>query len=69
MLKAKKAEIIVLNKGELEGEDLRFGSSGSPTWVIKVWTPEVHKKGMVLEGEPAEIAQKLYQELKKQSVL
>ncbi len=69
ILKAKKAEIIVLNKGELEGEDLRFGSSGSPTWVIKVWTPEVHKKGMVLEGEPIEIAQKLYQELKKQSVL
>ena len=69
ILKAKKAEIIVLNKEELAGEDLRFGSSGSPTWVVKVWTPEVHKKGMVLEGEPTEIAQKLYQELKKQSVL
>ncbi|MBU2495380.1 MAG: electron transfer flavoprotein subunit beta/FixA family protein [Candidatus Omnitrophica bacterium] len=69
ILKAKKAEIIVLNKGELEGEDLRFGSSGSPTRVVKVWTPEVHKKGMVLEGEPIEIAQKLYQELKKQNVL
>ena len=69
ILKAKKAEIVLLNKGELKGEDLRFGSSGSPTWVVKVWTPEVHKKGMILEGEPIEIAQKLYQELKKQNVL
>jgi len=69
MLKAKKAEIPVWTKEKLEGEELRFGSSGSPTWVVKVWTPEVHKKGMVIEGEPAEIAQKLYQELKKQSVL
>lgn len=69
MLKAKKAEISILDKGNLKGEELRFGSSGSPTWVVKVWTPEVHKKGMVLEGEPAEITQKLYQELKKQNVL
>ena len=69
ILKAKKAEIPVWNKEQLEGEELRFGASGSPTWVVKVWTPEVHKKGMVLEGEPAEIARRLYQELKKQSVL
>ena len=36
---------------------------------MAVWTPEVHKKGMMLEGEPAEIAQRLYEELKKQNIL
>ena len=69
MLKAKKAEITILNREGLGGEANRFGASGSPTRVMAVWTPEVHKKGMMLEGEPAEIAQRLYEELKKQNIL
>ena len=69
ILKARKAEIPVWNKDNLGGEPKKIGAAGSPTRVVRVWTPEVQMKGMMFEGEPAEVAEKLYQELKKQNIL
>jgi electron transfer flavoprotein beta subunit len=44
-------------------EDL--GLKGSPTQVVKIFTPPAREKGMILEGEPEVIVEKLAQELKK----
>jgi len=63
-LRAKKEKITAWNASDLKGEKERFGADGSPTWVIKVFRPEVRKQGIILEGNVSEIADKLYQELK-----
>ena len=69
MLKAKKAVINVWSQENLGAEPARLGGNGSPTRVMRVWTPEHHSKGIIMEGEPAEIAGMLYRELKQQSIL
>ena len=68
-LRAKKEKITVWNSPDLEGEKERFGADGSPTRVIEVFRPVIRKSGIILDGNVAEIANKLYQELKKQSIL
>lgn len=69
MLRAKKTEISVWNAEKLAAEPARLGADGSPTRVVRIWTPEVHEKGTILQGEPAEIAQRLVQELKKHKII
>lgn len=68
-LRAKKEKITVWNASDLEGEKERFGADGSPTRVIEVFQPVVRKSGIILDGNISEIADKLYQELKKQNIL
>ncbi|HNQ35316.1 MAG TPA: electron transfer flavoprotein subunit beta/FixA family protein [bacterium] len=69
LLQAKKAQIQVWGREELEMEPARTGSAGSPTWVKRVWTPEHHTQGMKLTGEPEELVDRLYKELKGQNLL
>ncbi len=69
ILKAKKTEIPVIDMERLGGEKSRFGSAGSPTWVVKVWTPQLQKKSVIFQGEPAEVARQLCKELKSQNIL
>ncbi|MDD5584496.1 MAG: electron transfer flavoprotein subunit beta/FixA family protein [Candidatus Omnitrophica bacterium] len=47
----------------LAQEDL--GLKGSPTQVVRIFTPPARERGMVLEGEPEVIVEKLMGELKK----
>ncbi len=68
-LRAKKEKITHWNIADLEGEKKRFGADGSATRVIKVFRPEVHKSGVILDGNVSESAEKLYQELKKQNIV
>ncbi len=68
-IRAKREKIMVWKASDLEGKKERFGADGSPTRVIKVFHPEVKKSGIILDGNVSEIADKLYQDLKKQSIL
>ena len=59
MLKAKKAEIKLLTSKELDVKPEYLGLDGSPTQVVKIFTPPQREKGQTIEGEISEIVDKL----------
>lgn len=61
-LKARKAKIEVWSADNLAdiAHINKFGISGSPTRVVKVYTPSTgRRKGMIIKGTPEETAKKL----------
>lgn len=60
---AKKKEIPVLKAAELGVDAERFGLVGSPTQVMKIFTPPKPSGGKKLTGEPAETVGALLAEL------
>jgi electron transfer flavoprotein beta subunit len=69
MMRAKKAEVKMLNAAQIEGDPKNLGLNGSPTSVVKIFTPPAKGGGEVLSGEPAEIVDQLVAALKKREVL
>jgi len=59
MMRAKKAEIITWGKNDLGVEDDKIGLKGSPTQVVKIFTPPKRAGGQILQGETSEIVEKL----------
>lgn len=71
-LRARKAEITVWDYEDLTGVAASeyVGLSGSPTRVVRVYTPLTEKrKSHVIEGTPEEIAHKIVQSLREIGVL
>ncbi len=71
-LKAMRAPITIWDHRDLaEVADPRyFGFSGSPTRVIKVYTPTTRERKVeVIHGSPEEIAKKIVQILKENKIL
>ncbi len=62
-MKAKKAPITVLTAADL-GIDVT-----SPTTIAQSSPPPVRKKGEILEGEPEEVAAKLFEKLRADQVI
>ncbi len=58
-MKAKKAEIAVWGADDLGCEEDKIGLDGSPTRVVKIFTPPPREGGRVLEGEPSEVSKEL----------
>lgn len=65
LMKAKQAKIVHWTSKELEADSLNLGLNGSPTQVVKIFTPEARPKGEVIEGESEDLALKLSEILKK----
>lgn len=63
-MRSKKAEIPVWTAEDLGCEDDKIGLDGSPTRVVKIFTPTPRKGGRMLEGEPEEKAKELTELLK-----
>lgn len=66
-LKTRKAKIEAWSAYDLADVAYvnKFGLSGSPTRVVKVYTPSAERrKGMIIRGEPKEIARRLMAILK-----
>ncbi len=63
-MKAKKAEITVWTAADLDCDDNNIGLNGSPTRVVKIFTPPKREGGRILKGEPHEIANELSELLK-----
>jgi electron transfer flavoprotein beta subunit len=59
MLRAKQVKIIHWTAKDLRVDSRFIGLSGSPTNVIKIFTPPVRSGGQILRGEIPEVAQKL----------
>lgn len=71
-LKTRKAKIEIWNADNLAdiAHVKKLGISGSPTWVVKVYTPPAgRRKGVIIKGEPKEIAKKIVTVLRDVGVL
>ncbi|MCD6134893.1 MAG: electron transfer flavoprotein subunit beta/FixA family protein [Candidatus Omnitrophica bacterium] len=64
-MRAKKAEIVKWNKDAIGVEEDKIGLRGSPTQVVKIFTPPQKKGGEIWQGEPEELGARLAKELKK----
>ncbi len=69
LLKAKKEEIPIWSCHDLSVERKRVGADGSPTQVIKIFTPQPPGKGEILSGEISEVADRLIREIKKRKIV
>ncbi|MCF7907250.1 MAG: electron transfer flavoprotein subunit beta/FixA family protein [Candidatus Omnitrophica bacterium] len=61
---ARKADIPTWSNKDLAIDENRIGLIGSPTQVVKIFTPPPKEGGQMLEGEPEEIVSKLVEEIK-----
>ncbi len=62
-MKAKKAEILTWTASDIGAEPAKIGLQGSPTKVVKIFTPPPREGGQLIEGEPEEVADALAQAL------
>jgi len=64
MIKAKSYKPIVWTADDIDADENLIGLNGSPTRVIKIFTPEQKKGGEILKGTSEEVSQKLVELLK-----
>lgn len=63
-MKARSAEVKILKAEDLEVEEKFIGLNGSPTQVIKIFTPSPRSGGKILTGPTEEVIEKLFEVLK-----
>jgi len=68
-MRAKKIEIIKWNADDIDCDCDEIGLDGSPTRVIKIFSPPPRKGGEMLKGEPHEICDKLADLLRNEIIL
>jgi electron transfer flavoprotein beta subunit len=66
MMRAKQAKIALWAQKELNLDPQEIGLCGSPTQVIKIFTPPPRAAGQIITGEPQEVAEKLVELLKNE---
>jgi electron transfer flavoprotein beta subunit len=64
MMRAKSAKITKWTAADLEADEALLGLDGSPTRVVKIFTPEPRKGGEMITGTPAEVSKELVELLK-----
>ncbi|RKY40006.1 MAG: electron transfer flavoprotein subunit beta [Candidatus Omnitrophota bacterium] len=64
-MRAKKSEIKVYTNEDIKADRNRIGLKGSPTQVVKIFSPSQRKAGEILQGEKEEIVNRLAEILKK----
>ena len=63
-MRAKKAQIKKLSAADLDADPTKIGLDGSPTRVVKIFTPPPREGGIIIEGEAGEVAKKLVELLR-----
>ncbi|MDP2937817.1 MAG: electron transfer flavoprotein subunit beta, partial [Candidatus Omnitrophota bacterium] len=66
MMRAKQAKIIHWKALDIETDSNCVGLAGSPTQVVKIFTPTPRVGGQMLRGETQEIVDKLVEVLRKE---
>jgi electron transfer flavoprotein beta subunit len=66
MMRAKQAKIIHWTHKEIEVDETYIGLDGSPTRVVKIFTPLPRPGGQILKGETPEVVQRLVELLKSE---
>jgi electron transfer flavoprotein beta subunit len=68
LMRAKSAKIITLTQKELNLDSQQIGLCGSPTQVVKIFTPTPRQGGQILKGEVSDIAGQLVELLRSEVV-
>lgn len=63
-MKSKKYQPIIWGFNDLSVDEKNIGLDGSPTKVIKIFTPQINTAGEILKGEPEVIVNELLDKLK-----
>jgi electron transfer flavoprotein beta subunit len=63
-MRAKSAEVLTWTSKDIKADPERLGLNGSPTQVVKIFSPPPRKGGQMLEGETREVVDKLAEALK-----
>lgn len=66
MMRARQAKITHWTAEDIDVDSEKIGLSGSPTNVVKIFTPSARQGGQMLSGEVSEIAEKLVGLLKNE---
>lgn len=66
LMRAKSAKITVWTQKDLGLDLQKIGLNGSPTRVVKIFTPEARTKGQMLEGDTEHIVDKLVNLIKSE---
>jgi electron transfer flavoprotein beta subunit len=61
---ARKAQVPVWTAADLGADPAGIGLEGSPTKVVKIFTPPPRQGGEVFTGEPGEVVAKLVEKLR-----
>jgi electron transfer flavoprotein beta subunit len=61
--RAGKAEIPTLTANDIQVNEELVGLKGSPTFVKRIFTPELRSKGQILKGEPRETSKVLAEKI------
>ncbi len=69
VMKARKAEIPTLSAEEIGADPERCGLNGSPTNVVRIFTPQRTRRAERLEGETPEMVATLVEKLRTDKVL
>jgi electron transfer flavoprotein alpha/beta subunit len=67
-MRAKKEEITVWTKDDLDIDAERIGLTGSPTQVIKIFTPPKPGGGKIFQGDTKEMVKQLIDELNEAGI-
>lgn len=65
-MRAKSAQIKKLAAADLDVEQKSLGLNGSPTQVVKIFTPAPREGGLIISGTTSEVADKLFDLLKQE---
>ncbi len=68
LMRAKSAKITILTQKELNLDPQQIGLCGSPTQVVKIFTPTPRQGGQILKGEVPDIAGQLVDLLRNEVV-
>ena len=69
IIKAKQKPFITWSADDLGGEKDKYGLAGSLTQVIRVYTPPVREKGVMITDEPSIAVEKLMEKLTNDKVI
>ena len=61
---AKKATVLKWTAADIGAEPSKLGLDGSPTKVVRIFTPAPRAGGQMLTGEPEEVVQQLVEKLR-----
>ncbi|HOI43716.1 MAG TPA: electron transfer flavoprotein subunit beta/FixA family protein, partial [Elusimicrobiales bacterium] len=68
MMRAKSAKITAWTAADIDADPAALGLDGSPTRVVKIFTPEPRKGGEMISGPAGDVAKELAELLKGEVV-
>ena len=66
IMRSKQAKITTWTAKDIEADTNELGLNGSPTQVVKIFTPPQRSGGAILKGETKEVADQLVELLRRE---